>query len=414
MRSLVLVLTTLFILLMAGCSASPTPEAAPTATPAPTLPVVQATPEATALTVWLPDWMALPEAPGYEALMETIAAFEQEKGIEVTVIARLPKGKGGLLDALAKTKPVAPSQLPDIVALPFQDVPIAVEKNLLQPLTGLFSEDIIQDSYPFARQVSQVGDAWMAIPFAADFEHLSFQPAALSEPPVNWEIVLASGNQYAFPVGGAESEWTDALLLHYLSGVPAGESPDRNANALKNQLTFYESLYQSGQVDESILQINAPKDSWARALQGAAPLAETTAHLWLAQRGETTFLRFGPTPSSDSQARYLIHGWAYAVVTADENRQALAADLINRLIAPQTLADWSYRASVLPVRRSALKQWPANDFRAFSDEALEKGFLMPAFARDEKMARAVHQAARSVLSGEKSAEDAWREAIGAW
>ncbi len=356
----------------------------------------------------------MPDAPGYEALMETIAAFEQEKGIDVNVIPRLPSGKDGMLDALSITKPVAPSQLPDIVALPFQDVPTAVDSDLLQPLTDLFPENILEDSYPFAQQAGKVDDVWMAIPFAANFEHLSFQPAVLSEPPVNWEIVLASGSKYAFAVGGPDSVWTDALLLHYLSAVPSGESPDRNGKALKTQLAFYEALYQGGQVDESILQIDDPKSSWERALQGAAPLAETTAHLWLAQRGETTFLRFGPTPSADGQARYLIHGWAYALITADENRQALAVDLINRLVSVQTLADWSYQSFVLPVRRSSLKQWPADDFRAFSDEALEEGFLMPAFTQDEKMARAVHQAAQSVLSGEKSADEAWQEAINAW
>ena len=414
MKLLSLFLTSVFIALLAGCASSPTPEIAPTDTPVPTLPAAQATPEPTTLTIWLPDWMAMPDAPGYDALMETITAFEQEKGIDVNVIPRLPSGKDGLLDALTITKPVAPSQLPDIVALPFQDVSNAVEHNLLQPLTDLFPENILEDSYPFAQQAGKVDDVWMAIPFAANFEHLSFQPAALSEPPVSWEIVLASGNKYAFPVGGAESDWTDALLLHYLSGVPSGESPDRNNKALKTQLAFYEALYQGGQVDESILQIDDPQSSWEQALQGAAPLAETTAHLWLAQRGETTFLRFGPTPSADTQARYLIHGWAYALITADENRQALAVDLINRLVAVQTLADWSYQSNVLPVRRSALQQWPADDFRAFSDEALENGFLMPAFAQDQEMASAVHQAVRSVLSGKKSADAAWQEAINAW
>jgi ABC-type glycerol-3-phosphate transport system substrate-binding protein len=406
-------LTPLLALLVVACMpATATPEPTPTVTPQPL--ITPATPEAPTLTLWLPDWMALPDAPGYEAMMNAITAFETEQEVQVLIIPKLPRGEGGLLDALRKTKPVAPSVLPDIVALPLRDVAPAVEDDLLQPLSGLFSEQLLDDYYPFARQASMADDAWMALPFAAYFEHLSFQPAALSEPPVNWEIVLNSGGKYVFPVGSSDSVWTDALLLHYLSATPAGASPERNEQALKAQLTFYEELYRRGLVDETLLQINAPKGSWEQALQGTAPLAETTASLWLAQRGEATFLRFGPTPTADSQARYLIHGWAYALITADEVHQTLAVALIHQLIDAQILADWSHQSYVLPARRSALQQWPADDFRAFVDEALQEGFPMPEFARDEAMTRAVHQAVRQVLSGEMTAEDAWQQAISAW
>ncbi len=409
-----LLASVLLLLLLAACAPAPTAAPEPTATPVPAVPIAPATPVAPTLTLWLPDWMALPDAAGADSLNEIIAAFEKEKGVQVSIIPKLPRGKGGLLDALRTTKPVAPSVLPDIIALPFQDIPAAAQDDLLQPLDDLFPAQILDDLYPFARQASQVEDAWMAMPFAADFEHISFQPAALSDPPVNWEIVLSSRSKYAFPAGGTDSAWTDALLLHYLSAVPAGEKADRNKQALRRQLNFYEALYRQGQVDESILQINSPDGSWEQALQGAVILAETTAKLWLGQRGDATFLRFGPIPSSDSQSRYLIHGWAYAIITADETHQALAVDLINRLVAAQTLSDWSRQAHALPARRSSLQQWPRDDYRDFANEALEKGFLTPEFTRDEAMTRSVRQAVRAVLSGEMTADDAWNQAVANW
>jgi len=409
-----LFLLLILIALLAACAPASSP--APTFTPAPT-PVATAapvTPAPVTLTLWLPDWMALPDAPGYGALTEIITTFEQEKDVSVIIVPKLPRGDGGLLDALRKTKPVAPSVLPDVIALPFQDIPPATEEDLLQPLGGLFSAQIQDDFYPFAQKASNVEDAWMALPFAADFEHLSFQPAALSEPPVSWDIVLASGGQYAFPVGGPDSAWTDALLLHYLSAVPAGESPKRNKKALRQQLDFYEALQQRGLVNDAILQSNTPTDSWKQALKGDAALAETTAHLWLAHHTEATFLRFGPTPAGDSQSRYLIHGWAYSLITADEIHQALAVDLINRMIAAPALSDWSNQAYMLPTRRASLQQWPADDYRRFAGEALEQGFLMPDFTQDETMTRSLHQAARAALSGEMTAEEAWNQAIADW
>jgi ABC-type glycerol-3-phosphate transport system substrate-binding protein len=402
------------LVLLAACTPAATTEPAPTATAVPAVPIAPATPETPTLTLWLPDWMALPDAAGHDALTDIISAFEQEKSIQVTIVPWPPRGDGGLLDALRTTKPVAPSILPDVIALPFRDIPIAAKEDLLQPLNDVFPDDILEDLYPFALQASQMEEAWMAVPFAADFEHLSFQPAALSDPPVNWDIILASESQYAFPVGGVDSAWTDALLIHYLSAVPAGETPARNKGALRRQLDFYEALYQRGLVDESILQINTPRGSWEQALQGAAPLAETTAKLWLGQRGEATFLRFGPTPTSDSQARYLVHGWAYAIITADETHQALAVELIRRLVEAQTLSDWSSQAHVLPARRSSLQQWPRDEYRDFANEALEQGFLTPAFTQDETMTRSVHQAARAVLTGEMSAQEAWEQAVSDW
>jgi ABC-type glycerol-3-phosphate transport system substrate-binding protein len=358
--------------------------------------------------------MALPEAPGYDALQETITAFEEEKGVMVNVIVKLPSGEEGILNWLRKTKPAAPSVLPDVVALPLSDIATAADEDLLQPMDPWLSQQLMDDYYPFAQQAGTAREAWVAMPFAANFEHLAFQPAALSEPPVSWDIVLASSTQYSFPVGGPESMWTDAVLLHYLSTIPDGESPERNEKALRRQLDFYENLFRGGFIDESILQISHPEGTWEQVLKGTVALGETTSNLWLAQKEEATLLRFGPTPPEDGEGRYIIHGWAYALITADETRQNLAMELIARLIDTQTLSDWSIQAQVLPARRSSLALWPANEFRSFSNEAMEKGFLMPLFTQDKEMARAVHQAARAVLGGEMSADEAWRLAISEW
>ena len=408
-----LLLFLLLLPLFAGCAPAATATPTPTPTPAPT-PQQPVTPEPASLTLWLPDWMALEDRPGYQALNESLLDYQTQTGVQITVIPKLPRGPEGLLSSLQKTQPVAPSLLPDIIALPFQDIPIAGANDLLQPLGDIYPTDVQEDLFPFAQAAGLVDDVWMALPFAADFEHLAFQPAALSEPPNSWNVILSSSARYAFPYGGSESSWTDAVLLHYLSAVPAGQDPARNAEALRRLLTFYEAAYQQGLIDENGGLTSNPADTWKRALQGNTPMAETTASLWLTRQDQATVLRFGPTPTQDGRGRYLMHGWAYAIITADERRQALAGALLQQLMASDTLADWTYQAHLLPTRRSSLIQWSNDDFLRFASEALEQGFLMPDFVQDKEMARRVHQAVRQVLSGQQRAEAAWNQAVTGW
>ena len=406
----------LTIIALAACmpANAPTPTPTPTPEPPPAITPQPATPEPITLTMWLPDWMALEESPGHGTLMGIIQTFEAEQGVNVRIVPKLPRGPGGLLDWLQKTQPVAPSLLPDIIALPFQDIPIAAQDDLLQPLSPLLHDDILADLYPFAQEASRVDEDWMSLPFAADFEHLAFQPAALSEPPATWDVLLSSNAPYLFPFGGPDAAWTDAVLIHYLSAVPEGQDPARNQEALRTLLDFYEQAFKLGLIDPAGANTDTPRDTWNSALQGDKPLAETTASLWLAQQGQAAFLRFGPTPTKDGRGRYLMHGWGYAIVTADETRQQLAVQLLGDLMATEALAQWSYEAKILPARRTSLMQWPANDFHQFAFEAMEKGFLPPEFVQDKDLARRVHQAVLAVLTGQMRAEEAWDEAVQGW
>ena len=413
----ILSLSLLLALALAACgpAETPTPPASPTpdTVSSQALPQVT-TPEPTSLTLWLPDWMAVEGNPGYDSLQKTLQAFQAREGVSVTVIPKLPSGPGGLLEWLERTQPVAPSLLPDVIALPFADAQIAAENDLLQPLTPIISDSILGDLYPFAQEASWSGEEWVNIPFAADFEHLAFQPSSLSEPPVNWAVVLSSNARYAFPYGGAETNWTDAILLHYLSAVPEGEDPYRNKTALRDLLRFYETAYQKQIIDEAGALTGDPRDTWQRVLQGQADMGETTASLWLAQEGQKAVLRFGPTPTQDGRGRYLMHGWSYAIVTADEAKQALAGRLLYDLTKTEFLSQWTMEAHVLPARRTALMQWPVNDYQRFLSEALEQGFLTPDFAKDRTMARSVHQAVIAVFSGLMTAEEAWSRAVLDW
>ncbi|NOX61005.1 MAG: hypothetical protein GXP42_03520 [Chloroflexi bacterium] len=406
----------LALALLAACGGqSVTPTTAPQQpTPTPTAPPNPAvTPEPTRLTLWLPDWMLLENPAAADALEQAIDDFSRDAGVEVEIIIKPPRGEGGLLDFLTASYPVAPGILPDVIALPYTDAEIAMEQDFLQPLDRWLDPALVEDLYPFAQNIALENEARFAIPFFADFEHLAFQLSALSEPPADWGVVLASEARYAFPAGGPEAVLTDALIVHYLSVLKDANNP-RDEPGLRRLLDFYEMARTLDRVDESVVQAASAAETWPRGLQGEVQMAHTTANLWLADRDQTTFLRFGPIPTADSHPRYVARGWSFGMVTADEAREALSVQLIERLMAPEVLGAWSAAAHRLPARRSALAQWPADNYAVFASEALENATRPPPWSNDTLFTRNMHRAVLDVLSGAADAATAAANAAQSW
>lgn len=412
MKKILALSMALSLWLLAACNTpQPTgtpPKPVPTAPATPT-PLVAATPAPKTLTVWLPDWMLLEDSEAAQITQNTIQGFGIDNGIDIHLVIKTPRGPAGLLDALSKTYPVAPAVLPDLIVLPLDDAERAARQNLLQPLNELTPPDLSGDLYPFANNVLAGNENWYILPFAADFEHLAFQPSALSDIPLNWQIILESQAHYAFPAGGPEDALSDALLAQYLSVSPDGTlTPD--AAALRELLVFYDQAARDGLLTPEILQYASPADTWSLALQGKVELAHTWASLWLRDRAQATILRYGPVPTADSKPRTIAHGWAFAVVTADPTRQALVKDLIATLMAPDTLASWTLAARLLPTRRSALALWPDDEYTTFTAESLERAIPATAYEVDPAFARSLHQAISNVLNGTATVDEAVQSA----
>lgn len=400
--------------LAAACVAPPVVTPAPTPAPSTPMPTVAPSPpsppEPATLTLWLPDWMLLENRAAAALLQERIDIFAAEQGIAVTLLPKLPRGQAGLFDFLSVTYPVAPGLLPDLMALPFSDVGPATNAGFLQPLQGILPETLREPLFPAAQIVAVREQGWMAQPFLADFEHLAFQPAALSDPPVDWRILLESNTIYAFPTGSVESPLSDAIVLHYLS-VLAGAEP-RNEAALRTLLTFYANAGAGGRLDLAAPASSAG-ETWLRLQQGNVTLGHTTAHLWLSNPEQASVLRFGPVPTADSTPRYITRGWAFGIVTVDAQRQQRAAQLLAHLLAPDFLAQWAYTAHYLPADRATLARWPQSSFRTFAAEALENAILRPTWSNDPELARILQRAAQDVLRGMQPAAAA-AAAAAAW
>ncbi len=347
-------------------------------------------------------------------LAKTISAFETAHGLQVDVVRKAPAGDTGLLGFLTSSAAVAPAVLPDVVVLSLPDAEKAAKAGLLQPLDGLLSADLLGDLFPFAQDTARTDTAWFAVPFAAWFEHLAFRPAALTDPPVSWEVVETSSGSYAFPAAGPEPALTDALLVHYLSSVPPGEDPVRNEGALRRILSFYDRTRAANRIDPHTLDAAGPAETFPLIVKGQAVMAHVGTSAWLAEGEHTPGLRFGPIPTADGVPRTIARGWALGVVTGDPQRQALAASLIEQLMAPDRLASWSRAAHLLPARRTAFAGWPASSYVAFGRESLEGAILPPSWLDDAAFTSSLHRAMLDILAGKSDVETAARKAAASW
>lgn len=408
------------LLALAACEPqlpAPTPSPTPTSTTAAESSLADVTPAPTLpkpLVLWLPDWMVMESGAAADQLRQMVTRFGDEEGTEIEIIVKTSADEGGLLDFLMVSQPVAPAILPNLIALPLDGAEVAASKGLLQPLEKLVNPNLAADLFPFARTVARTDHGWYALPFVASVEHLAFQPSAIGDPPLNWDILLETQATYAFPAAGAETTLPDAVLIHYLSTVRPEEDPLRNEAALRRLLGLYQTARANTLLDSSTAQAGSAADTWPRVLQGGVVMADTTSQLWLRDRQQATLLRFGPVPTADSTPRYIAHGWAFAIVSADEERQALCIRLIERLMAPDFLSRWSLAAHYLPTRRSALAAWPSDNYTAFAADALDTATRPPTWTSDATFIRSLHRAALDVIMGVVNVETALQTAVASW
>ncbi len=409
-------LVVLGLVWLSGCASPPVTSTPTPPLPTPTTVIVTApTPlPPDTLELWLPAWMGPETATAYEYLRQTLDAFATAHRLAVEVAFKPETGEAGMTSFLRTSAAVAPAILPDVVALPLSELADVAAQGLLRPLDGLLPEGWQDDLFPFARESARVAGQWVGVPFVVSFEHLAFQPAMLSDPPVGWPIILNNKAVYAFPTGSSTDVLADGLIIHYLSAVPPEEAPERNAKALELTLSFYETARTSGLIDSSALQAATPAVTWQEALQGTVGLAHTTPMLWLRDRGQASALRFGPIPTADSKPRYLGRGWAYAVVTDDPERRRLAALLIEALNDPDFLTVWTQAVHQLPAHRQVLEHWPPNGYVTFAYEALMAAVPPPAWLDDTTFTQALRRAMVDVLAGVSNAETAKRAAINSW
>ena len=418
----------------AGCEAPATPTPAPvgTATPSPSTPRPTVMPtfasetadDSLTLRWWAPEFLSpdapQPAGPLFAEQLDTFSGTQDGK-VRVVVEKKARYGKGGLLDLLRTGLPVAPSVLPDLVALDIAELEEAVAAGVLQPLTPLLEETVTGGLYGFASEAGRFGGELYAVQFLSDIDHAVYLPSQVVEPLGQWSDLLARQTPYLFPLalpqgsasGRPSEDLSRAVLGQYLS---AGGSygADRRLSLeeqpLLNLLRFYEDGVKAGLLPPGALELTDGEAVWGVFSQGKVPLAYASARRFRVGNG-TLNAGFAPAPGMTGSATPIAGGWALAVVTSDPQRQRAAADLIAWLLEPERAGAWATAAGWLPVSSEALQALAAGPYRDFLDTQLAAARVLPVGSDYVTTAAHIQTAIMSVVKGESDAATATGAAV---
>ncbi len=394
-----------------------TPTAAASATPTPLL---TATPVLTSgslitLTLWFPEELAPSHWPGGVALAEQYQAFqEMYPNWRVVGVVKKATGPGGLLDYLQTTSRVVPAQMPDLVALDLQEVRIAAELGLLQPLDPLLPAEISGDLFLIADSYIISGGRQIALPYDIDIRFLAYDQGLINQPPLRWRDVLSNTWGYLFPFGEGDIGVVDAPLFQYYAAGGSLFDPEGrlaiDETILASVLRFYQQGLDVGAIHTATLTTTTLAECWEIYLGGGAPLTEASMARYLTDKPRLANTRYAPLPTLSGIAATIGQGWAWCLVTSVPQRQQAAVALLSWLMEEENLVARSQAAHRLPLRRSALAESVQDDqLTAFVAELLERTYLRPPLRDYPALASLWHTAVQDVLLGNAKPEQAAQE-----
>lgn len=381
------------------------PEATPTAAPA-TL----------SLRLWtLPEFAPQSSLPGGALLEEQLIAFAQANGgVNVDVRIKAAEGRGGMLDSLRATAAVAPSALPDVVALRRPDLLAAAAERLIVPLDAHLAGADLSDYYPFALEAARADGVPMGIPFAADATALAYGILPYPTPPISWTDVISGTGPLVFPAGDPLARLTVQQYLA-LGGslADAAGRPSLDPGLLTQVLGFFRTAREAGVLPLSVNDMSDFTQSWTVYRERRAVLAVAHASDILGDFSRVSNTAITLIPTRDGRPLTQATGWSYALVTADPVRQSPALALMDWLTAPERLGPWTAAAHHLPPRSRALALWPADQPSAYVSQILANAVLEPDVTLLAVVGPPLKQAATDVIAGRASPEAAAQQAVAA-
>jgi ABC-type glycerol-3-phosphate transport system substrate-binding protein len=378
---------------------------------------VTATPAAVDLKVWIPPQIAVRTEAGTQTLADQLTDFNaRNPEVVIRVEQKRVLGDGGILSYLRTGRSVAPSVLPDMIAIPTELLPAAANESLIFPLDDRMDPDLLNELFPPALKMARPEERTLGIPFAlTGLPHLVYNSNALTTTlPLTWDRLISDTERsMAFAADG-----TDGALLALQFYLDAGGTvendlgqPALQVEPLTVALEALQEGRETGFLAEQSSSLSSLDQSWQLFLGGGANIVRTSADHFLGENTTGLPLEFTVTPGIDRPLTPLVGGWAWAISTSDPIRQEAAHALMLELVAASNQGEWSQDSHILPARRDSLAVWSDNDlYIGFVQQELERAQPLSVTA-NSKIMTVLGDAVFQVVSGSKLAQEAAEDAV---
>ncbi|RME88450.1 MAG: extracellular solute-binding protein [Anaerolineae bacterium] len=395
----------------------------PTATATPGVPSSPATPPSPlTLTLWLPPQFDPAADTSAGALLQArLDEFASRRpGVQIAVRIKDVTGPANLLDALIATGKAAPAALPDLIALPREDLETAALKGALRPLDGL--TDLLDDPdwYAYARQLGHVQNTAFGLPFAGDALVLLYRPESVGTPPRDWSLLSGVEQRVQTPEGeeqtvrlllpAADPQALFSLCLYLSANGPLTEEQgilSLDEQTLARTLAFYRQAWDDGALPPAVLQYQTDEQVWEAFRAGEGDLAVTWLSHYLQEMPEGIAVL--PLPGLDGDTYTLATGWAWGLAGADAEVRPQAVELLEFLMDGEFLGQWNAASGYLPTRPSAMEAHPDETLTEIAASAQP----LPPHDVILKVGPVMQEALLSVLNGEAEPEEAAQTALDA-
>ncbi|MEO8397931.1 MAG: extracellular solute-binding protein [Chloroflexota bacterium] len=386
--------------------------------PAPTS-AVPATVEVTepvslTLNIWWPEPLApIDNQDAADLLSEQISAF-QAANRDVLVDFRLKKAQdvGGVMSTLKAASLVAPRALPDLTLLRRSDMLSAAQAGLIMPLDERSEAAILDNFQPMVNALGRMNDRLYGLPYNIEVQHMAYQTDLV--PPDRWSFssVLTDKIAFVFPAGRANS-LSDVFLAQYRDATGTRESSaiSIDADELRGLFEFYEQAVEDKLIDPIVLEYIIPDDYRGGLATGEIPAGIVTSTLYLKMIAGGAKLDYAPFPTESGQPATLIDGWMWVLTSADSEQQAIAMRFLNWMLDVDRQGRYNQAISMLPSQRTALRQWEESGYANFIDTLLNNASLPLLDSTGSATARVIQSALASVISGQRTAEQATQDVI---
>jgi ABC-type glycerol-3-phosphate transport system substrate-binding protein len=337
------------------------------------------------LRVWLPPEIGTGTEGGSQELANQIRAYQSNHPeLEIVIEQKPVDGQGGLINYLQTGQDVAPSILPDVVAVPAAILADEQYHELFSPLNPFIDPAQMSSVYPAPAALVMAGESILGYPFATSgISHLVFNTSVVTGTiSVQWtEFISGTNHTMVFPADSREG----AVLGLQFYLAEGGEVVDESGRSMLEIEPLARALGHIGLRKENLLQsaqLKTLDEAWQYHQLGFSDFVWVRSAFFLEQQaGETSLVEthgYTPTPGVTGSLVPLTTTWAWAIATDDPARQELAADLIMFLTTPQNLANWSRLTHMLPARRDAMTMLAEdNPYYLFAHQESERARPMP-------------------------------------